>query len=309
MYSIPPGVESCAPPRSLRCSTTHVLERFWKDADELGYHGVWNYDHFYGLYLAGQPLELPTLEGWTTLAAMGKVTQRARIGCMVTGVTYRHPALLANMAVSVDHISGGRLEFGLGAAWHEPEHLTYGIDFPSAGHAHRDARRGVRDHPPAVDGGQGRPRRTLLDAEGRVSARRSPSKTRIPIVIGGSGPKKTLRVVAKHADEWNAPAATPEEYTRLADILDRALRRRRTRPGGDQAVRADVPVLERRRYDRGACPPQIDELEEVGVQHVVLSFYTPPTRDQLKALAPQLTSGGRSSRWSSHARPSVAVAR
>src|SRR5947208_16121555 len=110
----------------------HVLERFWRDADELGFHGVYNYDHFYGLYVLGQPLEVPTLEAWTTLAAMAKVTTRARIGCMVTGVTYRHPAILANMAVSVDHISGGRLAFGIGAAWHEPEHLTYGIELPSA---------------------------------------------------------------------------------------------------------------------------------------------------------------------------------
>src|SRR3954464_4198895 len=106
-----------------------VLERFWKDADALGFHGVWNYDHFYGIV---DPDE-PTLEGWTTLAAMAALTSRARVGCMVTGVTYRHPAVLANMGVAVDHISGGRLECGIGAAWHEPEHLAYGIDYPSPG--------------------------------------------------------------------------------------------------------------------------------------------------------------------------------
>jgi alkanesulfonate monooxygenase SsuD/methylene tetrahydromethanopterin reductase-like flavin-dependent oxidoreductase (luciferase family) len=74
-----------------------------------------------------------TLEGWTTLAAMALVVTRVRIGCLVTGVTYRHPAVLAKMAVTVDHISGGRLEFGLGAAWHEAEHRGYGIPFPRAG--------------------------------------------------------------------------------------------------------------------------------------------------------------------------------
>ena len=234
-----------------------TLERFWRDADELGYHGVWNYDHFYGLYLAGQPLELPTLEGWTTLAAMGKVTTRARIGCMVTGVTYRHPALLANMAVSVDHISGGRLEFGIGAAWHEPEHLTYGMDFPSAG-----TRIAMLDEACEII------RRLWteekVDHDGRFWTLKDalcvpkPVQERIPIVIGGSGPKKTLRVVAKHADEWNAPAASAEEYRRLAAILRRSLRRRWPRPEprsdapsrcscsrNDDATIADVPSSDR----------------------------------------------------------------
>ena len=101
-----------------------AVERFWRAADELGFHAVWNYDHFYGLGGTVADFRHDTLEGWTTLAAMGTIVKRARIGCMVTGVTYRHPAVLANMAVTVDHISGGRLEFGLGAAWHEAEHAV-----------------------------------------------------------------------------------------------------------------------------------------------------------------------------------------
>src|SRR5687767_7518789 len=97
------------------------LERFWRDADECGFHAIWNYDHFYGLGNDLNAQSVDTLEGWTTLAAMAAITTRARVGVMVTGVTYRHPAVLANMAVTVDHISGGRMDFGIGAAWHEPE--------------------------------------------------------------------------------------------------------------------------------------------------------------------------------------------
>ena len=106
-----------------------VLDRFWREADELGFHGVWNYDHFYGLVDPQQP----TLEAWTTLAAMATLTTRARVGCLVSSVTYRNPGLLAKMAVTVDHMSGGRLDFGIGAGWHEDEHRGYGIEFPSPG--------------------------------------------------------------------------------------------------------------------------------------------------------------------------------
>ena len=105
------------------------LEEFWRSADRLGFEAIWNYDHFYGLVDNAKP----THEGWTTLAAMAVVIRQARVGCMVTGVTYRNPAILAKMAVTVDHISGGRLEFGIGAGWHEDEHRGYGIEFPRPG--------------------------------------------------------------------------------------------------------------------------------------------------------------------------------
>ncbi len=105
------------------------LEQFWRHADDLGFEAVWDYDHFYGLVEHAKP----TLEGWTTLAAMAVVVRRARVGCMVTGVTYRNPAILAKMAVTVDHISGGRLDFGIGAGWHDAEHRGYGIPFPGPG--------------------------------------------------------------------------------------------------------------------------------------------------------------------------------
>src|SRR5437764_13983036 len=97
------------------------LERFWRAADELGFHAVWNYDHFYGLGGGVGDFRKETLEGWTTLAAMAVIVKRARIGCMVTGVTYRHPAVRASMAPTVDILSGGRRGFGRGDAWHHAE--------------------------------------------------------------------------------------------------------------------------------------------------------------------------------------------
>ncbi len=262
-----------------------TLERFWRDADELGFHGVWNYDHFMGLYRLGQPLTDPTLEGWTTLAAMGKVTQRARIGCMVTGVTYRHPAVLANMAVTVDHISGGRLEFGIGAAWHEPEHVNYGIEFPSDG-----TRIDMLDE--ACEFIRRLWTEEKVDHEGRfwkfteALCNPKPVQDRIPMVIGGSGPKKTLRVVAKHADEWNAPAATPKDFSELNKVLEDHC----AAVGRNSAdIKRSVQIFLFGHDDAqiAAVERQIDGLAEVGVDHAVLSFYTPPSREVLERVAPR----------------------
>jgi F420-dependent oxidoreductase-like protein len=259
-----------------------VLERFWRDADGLGFHGVWNYDHFYGL----TDLDQDTLEGWTTLGAMAKVTSRARIGCMVTGVTYRHPAVLANMAVTVDHISGGRLEFGLGAAWHEPEHTGYGIPFPSAAtriamldEACEVIRRLWTEESVTHDG------RFWTLKGARCNPK--PVQSKVPIVIGGSGPNLTLRVVATHADEWNAPGVglTPSGYAELAERLEEHC----AEVGRDPAeIRRSVQLFifpeSAEQVER--LPDDIAAFEEVGVQHVVLSFYQPPSSELLATLAP-----------------------
>jgi alkanesulfonate monooxygenase SsuD/methylene tetrahydromethanopterin reductase-like flavin-dependent oxidoreductase (luciferase family) len=112
-----------------------------------------------------------------------------------------------------------------------------------------------------------------------------PVQSRIPIVIGGSGPRKTLRVVAMHADEWNAPAATAEDYRRLSAVLDDHC----ASVGRDpNQIRRSVQMFLFSNDDQtiGAVPGQVDELEEAGVQHVVLSFYSPPSFDVLKKLAP-----------------------
>jgi alkanesulfonate monooxygenase SsuD/methylene tetrahydromethanopterin reductase-like flavin-dependent oxidoreductase (luciferase family) len=109
-------------------ATWQELVAVWQAAEEAGYSTVWIPDHFYAGW---GPVEGPCFEAWTVIAAMAASTKRIRFGAMVSGNTYRHPAVLANMAATVDHISGGRLELGLGAGWMQAEHEGYGIPLPS----------------------------------------------------------------------------------------------------------------------------------------------------------------------------------
>ena len=107
-------------------TTIEALRTVWRLADDAGFDHVWDFDHLASIGAGGQ--DRPVYEGWALQAAMAEATKRVRIGCMVTGNTYRNPALLAKVAVTVDHLSGGRLEFGIGAAWAVIEHTMYGIE-------------------------------------------------------------------------------------------------------------------------------------------------------------------------------------
>ena len=170
--------------------------------DELGYEHLWTWDHLHAIF--GDPYQ-PIFEGYTTLAAWAKVTRRARLGLLVGANTFRNPALVAKMAVTLDHISGGRAILGIGGAWFETEHTEFGIDFG------RSPGERLTWMDEAVDA-----MRRLLAGEAvssppdgryRFSDLRlqpPPVQDRLPIMIGGSGERKTLRSVAKSADLWNA---------------------------------------------------------------------------------------------------------
>src|SRR5260370_19777904 len=107
-------------------TTIEALRAVWRIADEGGFDHVWDFDHLAAI--GGDSPDRPIYEGWTLQAAMAEATHRVRLGCMVTGNTYRNPALLAKRAVTVDYLSGGRLEFGIRAAWAVVEHAMYGIE-------------------------------------------------------------------------------------------------------------------------------------------------------------------------------------
>src|SRR4051794_29629380 len=182
-----------------RMSWDEVVSRA-QFAEELGFDGVWGFDHFQPMFGDG-PGE--TFEGMTTLAALAGLTSRIRLGLLVAGVTYRHPSVFAAQALTIDHASHGRLELPLGAAWFDKEHDELGIPFPSTGarfalleDALEIINRLFTGELVSYDG----KRVSLQNAQLRPAPLQRPHP---PIWIGGSGPRRTLPLVAKYADVWH----------------------------------------------------------------------------------------------------------
>jgi F420-dependent oxidoreductase-like protein len=185
-------------------------------AEAAGWDAAWTWDHL--LAIMG-PWEQPILEGWTTLAGLASVTQRLRLGLMVGANGFRNPGLTAKLATTLDQVSGGRAWLGLGGAWFEREHDAFGIDFGKSVGERLDwldeaagiLRRLLDGETVTHDG----PHYHLVDAV----CRPLPVQHRLPILIGGSGPRKTLRAVARHADGWNTSGSV-EDVTERVRILE-----------------------------------------------------------------------------------------
>ena len=185
-------------------------------AERTGWDGVWFADHF-------MPFEgdstLPIQECWTVLAGLAASVPRVRLGSIVTGNTYRHPAVLAKQVATVDQISGGRVTLGLGAAWQESEHAAYGIEYPTA-----RGRLDRLDEACAVITSLLREERTTFTGRHYqlVDAPLSPKPVQehLPLMVGGGGEQRTLRIAARWADMWNV-WGTPELLAHKCSVLDR----------------------------------------------------------------------------------------
>ncbi len=199
-------------------TTYEGMLRVWQEADTVPIiEHAWLFDHF--MPLGADPTG-PCLEGWTLLAALAAQTKRLRVGIMVTGNTYRHPAVLANMGATVDIISGGRLDFGIGAGWNELEHSAYGIPLYAPGER-------IRRMGEACEVIKRMWTETAPDFDGQYyqlrGARCEPKpihKPSPPFVIGGSGEQLTLRMVAKYADIWNFVGGSTETFRHKNEVLN-----------------------------------------------------------------------------------------
>lgn len=208
-------------------TTIAALRAFWRLADESGFDHLWVYDHLAGVGNAATVAEpdpaIDLFDGWTLLAAMASETHNARLGCMVTANSLRHPAVLAKIATTVDHLSAGRLEFGIGTGWAEYEHRMLALELGSP-------RQRIEKLAEAL---------TVLKAlwspdrftdftgehytlEKAVHAPKPLQRPHPPVWLGGTGEKRMLKLVAEQADVWNTVNhAGVEEAARLSGVLDR----------------------------------------------------------------------------------------
>ncbi|MET1003137.1 MAG: LLM class F420-dependent oxidoreductase [Acidimicrobiia bacterium] len=251
----------------------------WRAADDIDvFESAWNFDHFYPIF---SDADGPCLEAWTMLAAMAQATTRIRVGCQVTGMVYRHPAVLANMAATVDIVSNGRLDVGLGAAWNQQECDAYGITLPPLKERFDRFDEGVE----AI---------TLLlsqehsDFDGRyvklTNARCEPKPVQQPhppIVIGGNGPTRTLRTVARFAQQWNSTAGL-EFWPGINETLEKRCRE----------IGRDPSTIERSvnlRYDDAQGPGALAEaaaaFADAGADIVVVGLPVPHTAAVLDPIA------------------------
>ena len=185
-------------------------------ADSLGFDSLWTWDHLYPIVGSH---EGPIFEGWLTLAAWAEATERATVGLMVGANTFRNPALVARMATTLDHISGGRAVLGIGGAWFETEHRGLGIEFGgSPGERLRWLEEAVRIMRGMLDGSQPSGSR-YYKADNALSLP-LPVQKRLPVLVGGGGEKKTLRIVARYADACNLGGGF-ENVKRKDEILRR----------------------------------------------------------------------------------------
>ena len=248
-----------------------------KHVEASGWDGIWLSDHF--MPLRGDPTGRYN-EAWTTLAALAATVARVRLGALVSGNTYRHPAVLAKMAASVDDISGGRLVLGLGGAWQESEHTAYGIPFYTVGQRLRRLEEacqvvvGLLENDTTTFEGS---YYQLLDAP---LSPKSVQRPRMPLMIGGAGENVTLRIAAKYADEWNV-VGTPEVFARKSGILNRHC----------ADIGRDPSEIERSAWATFVVSddPDIEEkLDNTRIRRPVI----PGTADEMKQLVQQYIEAG-----------------
>ena len=214
--------------------------------EALGVDSIWNWDHFFPPW-AERP-EGEHFEAWTLLSAIATLTRRVQIGCLVSCVQYRNTALLANMAKTVDHISGGRLILGLGAGWLEADFREYGYRFPPDGERLQALEAAV----------------PFIRQRWAVESPR-PVRETIPILVGGDGVRVTLRIVAQHADLWNG-GRSPEDYKQKNAVLN-SWCDRIGRPPAD--IERTVTVY------GSPSPAELDDYVAAGAQHLILNIGAP----------------------------------
>ncbi len=202
----------------LQHTTADELRAVWARIEDLGFGWISIWDHFYGA--TGRPDDAACLEAVAMHAALACSTTKVRCGALVYSIGYRHPAVLAKAITAVDLLSGGRAEMGIGAGWAKVEYDAYGIEFPDARIRLDQLEEGIQ----VLRGLLHDEVTTFAGTHFSVHEARNeprPLQAHLPIWVGGGGEKRTLRIAARHADGWNVPFISPEQFGHKVEVLDR----------------------------------------------------------------------------------------
>jgi F420-dependent oxidoreductase-like protein len=253
----------------------------WKVADDIDlFESGWTFDHFYPIFTDSTG---PCMEGWITLTALAQATSRVRLGTLVTGIHYRHPAILANMATTLDIVSGGRLEIGLGAGWNEEESGAYGIELGTPGQRSDRFEEAcevlvglLTNETTTFDG-------TYYQLSEARNEPKPVQRPHPPICIGGSGERRTLRTAARFAQHWNFVGGTPAEFSQKRDVLHQHCADLGRDPG-------EILLSSHVWYagDAKATAAQAAELGEAGVHLGIITLLPPLDPAVLEPLADAL---------------------
>jgi F420-dependent oxidoreductase-like protein len=262
-------------------TTWAAMLAVWRAADDIEvFESGWTFDHFYPIYSDSTG---PCLEGWVTLTALAQATTRLRLGTLVTGIHYRHPAVLANMAATLDIVSDGRLEIGIGAGWNEEESGAYGIQLGNP----RERSDRFEEACEVLVGLLSQETTTFAGQHFQLTdARCSPKPVQHPhppICVGGSGEQRTLRTAARFAQHWNFVGGTVEEFTRKRDVLHAHC----AEIGRDPA---EILLSSHVRFDGdpAATAASAAALAEAGCGLAIVQLRPPHTPEMLEPLASAL---------------------
>ncbi len=279
-FTYPGGAEAIAP----------TLERIVRTADEVGFDSIWVMDHLFQIRGVG-PADDPMLEGWTALGFIAALTKRARIGLMVGGIHYREPGIWLKAATTLDVLTGGRAWLGLGAGWNAEESYGLGFAFPSLGTRFEMLEETLQIAYRMFEaplGSQGRHEGKAYRATRLLNSPQSISRPRVPIMIGGGGEQKTLRLVAQYGDACNVGWGNPESIVHKLAVL-----REHCEAVGRPYEDIERTTLTNLRVSRDggggtATPDQIverfGEIGDAGAQHILFSLRDVHQTDKLELL-------------------------
>lgn len=249
-----------------------------RTSEELGFEALFRSDH-YGPVVGSE--ELGSLDAWTTLAGLAAITSRIRLGTLVSPATFRHPSVLAKSAVTVDHISGGRVELGMGAGWNEAEHTHYGFPFPPT-----RERMDVFAEQLEIVHRQFHSERFSFEGEHYRLADANPlpksvQAPHLPLIVGGSGRPRSVALAARWADEYNAVSPDPDECRALRERIAEACRREGREP-------IPLSVMTRLVSSPDEAIPRLTALAEAGVERVMLQHLEHRDLEALEVIAAEV---------------------